>query len=158
LSLYLQQIGRALRTSAGKDCAIILDHVGNVSRHGLPDEDREWSLDGVKKRPCNTDGNAAGIRTCPMCFAIHKPAPHCPQCRHEYTQKERDALEIIEGELVELTTQQIQIQKKRESMAKKKDEWDCKTVEELTELGRSRGYHYPKEWAERKFSFRKKTA
>lgn len=158
LSLYLQQIGRALRIFAGKYCAIILDHVGNVSRHGLPDEDREWSLDGVKKRPRNADGNAAGIRTCPMCFAMHKPAFKCPQCGHEYSAKERASMEVVEGELVELTPAQMQIQKKRESMAKKKDEWDCKTVEELTELGRSRGYHYPKEWAERKFSFRKKSA
>lgn len=44
LGLYLQQIGRALRPYPGKENAIILDHSGNCLRHGLPDEEREWSL------------------------------------------------------------------------------------------------------------------
>lgn len=47
LCLYLQQVGRALRPYEGKT-AIILDHVGNHERHGLPDDDREWSLDSKK--------------------------------------------------------------------------------------------------------------
>ncbi|MFN4244505.1 MAG: DEAD/DEAH box helicase, partial [Tepidisphaerales bacterium] len=46
LGLYLQQVGRALRTAPGKEAAIILDHVGNSQRHGLPDDPREWSLLG----------------------------------------------------------------------------------------------------------------
>ena len=46
LALYLQQVGRALRTAPGKDRAIILDHVGNHLRHGLPDDPRDWSLLG----------------------------------------------------------------------------------------------------------------
>ena len=45
VALYLQQVGRALRPSPGKDRAIILDFAGNVARHGLPDEPRAWSLD-----------------------------------------------------------------------------------------------------------------
>ena len=35
--LYHQQFMRALRRQEGKDRAIIIDHVGNVVRHGLPD-------------------------------------------------------------------------------------------------------------------------
>ena len=49
LALYLQQIGRALRPSDGKT-AYILDHVGNIARHGLAETPREWSLDGVDKK------------------------------------------------------------------------------------------------------------
>ena len=45
LGLYLQQVGRAMRPYPGKEYTIILDHVGNVDRHGLPDEYREWSLE-----------------------------------------------------------------------------------------------------------------
>ena len=41
--LYIQQAGRALRPQPGKT-AIILDHVGNYTRHGLPDDNRFWSL------------------------------------------------------------------------------------------------------------------
>jgi superfamily II DNA or RNA helicase len=50
VSLYLQQVGRALRTFPGKEYAVILDHVGNVDRHGLPCVDREWTLAGGFKK------------------------------------------------------------------------------------------------------------
>ena len=50
LGLYLQQVGRVLRPAPNKAAAIVLDHVGNVTRHGFPDEHREWSLaDGVRR-------------------------------------------------------------------------------------------------------------
>jgi len=154
--LYLQQVGRALRPFEGKDYATILDHVGNCARHGFPDDDRDWSLEGMKKRPRNTDGNAAGIRSCPMCFAIHRPAPICPQCGHEYTAKERAEMEIQEGELVEVTREQRELMKRRAHVTRKKEEWDCHTVEELAELGRSRGYKFADSWAAKLFATRGK--
>jgi superfamily II DNA or RNA helicase len=49
VSLHLQMIGRCLRPQDGKQ-AVVLDHVGNTQRLGHHLEDREWSLDGVKKR------------------------------------------------------------------------------------------------------------
>lgn len=42
LAKYLQQVGRALRTSEDKNAAIILDNVGMYSRFGLPDARRHW--------------------------------------------------------------------------------------------------------------------
>lgn len=50
VSLYLQQIGRALRPVEGKEYAIVVDHTTNWVEHGLPDDEREWSLDGTEKR------------------------------------------------------------------------------------------------------------
>ncbi len=50
LGKYLQMIGRGLRPAPGKDFLILIDHVGNWRRHGLPDNIRTWSLDRVKKR------------------------------------------------------------------------------------------------------------
>jgi superfamily II DNA or RNA helicase len=47
LGRYLQMVGRALRPSPNKDHAMIIDLAGNWDRHGLPDDDRVWSLDGV---------------------------------------------------------------------------------------------------------------
>lgn len=47
-ALAIQQEGRALRPQPGKT-AIILDHVGNYTRHGLPDDPREWSLSPILK-------------------------------------------------------------------------------------------------------------
>jgi len=47
LGLYLQMVGRALRLSKGKEYATILDHTGNIVRHGLPCQKRQWSLTGT---------------------------------------------------------------------------------------------------------------
>lgn len=51
VALYLQQVGRALRVAPGKEYAIILDHTQNWQLHGLPDEERAWSLSGAIERP-----------------------------------------------------------------------------------------------------------
>ncbi len=50
LTLYLQQIGRALRPKADGRPAVILDHAGNALRHGDPTAPRRWSLEGRPKR------------------------------------------------------------------------------------------------------------
>lgn len=50
LSLYLQMVGRALRPAPGKQAAIIIDHAGNVQRHGYPEATRRWSLYGRRVR------------------------------------------------------------------------------------------------------------
>lgn len=51
LTLYLQCVGRGMRPDAGeKRDLVILDHAGNIARHGYPDEDREWSLEGRDQR------------------------------------------------------------------------------------------------------------
>ncbi|WP_297067059.1 DEAD/DEAH box helicase [uncultured Duncaniella sp.] len=42
LALYLQQVGRGLRVSEGKEKTIILDNVGLYNYFGLPDVDRKW--------------------------------------------------------------------------------------------------------------------
>jgi DNA repair protein RadD len=76
LALYLQQIGRALRPSPGKNRATILDHTGNVFRHGLPDLEHSWSLDGRPKKKGKTL-----VRRCPGCGAlIPIAADECPHC------------------------------------------------------------------------------
>lgn len=50
LTLYLQMVGRGLRPADGKDQAIVLDHSNSVFVHGFPEQDREWTLDGIKKK------------------------------------------------------------------------------------------------------------
>lgn len=42
LSMYLQQVGRALRPAEGKDVALILDNVGLFNRFGFPSASRNW--------------------------------------------------------------------------------------------------------------------
>ena len=42
LSMYLQQVGRGLRPSEGKEEAVIIDNVGLYNRFGLPSANRQW--------------------------------------------------------------------------------------------------------------------
>lgn len=50
LSKFLQMVGRGLRPLKDKPYLILVDHVGNVKEHGLPDSRRKWSLDRVTRR------------------------------------------------------------------------------------------------------------
>ncbi len=79
LALFMQQAGRILRPFEGVS-PILLDHAGNVDRHGLPHEDREWSLTDKPKPK-----GAMPIKACPECFAmIPASLMVCPHCGHEF--------------------------------------------------------------------------
>lgn len=142
LGLYLQQVGRVLRTSPGKDHALILDHAGNVERHGLPDEEREWSLDGrANNRRSSKTGECATVRICPRCFAAQIPGRlACSYCGHTFELKPRE-VEQVEGDLIEVDPAIIRQRRARE-------QGKAQTLEELIEVGRSRGYKRPHAWAE----------
>lgn len=81
LGLFIQQTGRALRPLPGKT-AIILDHVGNYARHGLPDDQREWSLsERIQSRPEYRDDGRLVVRMCRECFFTYPTGPDvCPNC------------------------------------------------------------------------------
>lgn len=55
VSKYLQMVGRGLRPAPGKPHLILIDHVGNVTEHGLPDSLRRWTLDRIIKRQDKTN-------------------------------------------------------------------------------------------------------
>lgn len=102
LALHLQMIGRCLRPKADGSEAIILDHVGNVERHGFPTDVREWSLLGRDDRQRQERKQAPSVRTCPECYAaLPGGTPVCPSCGHEFAP-EVVAPEQEDGELVEL--------------------------------------------------------
>lgn len=50
LWLYLQMVGRGLRSAKGKEQGIILDHANSILQHGFPQEDRIWTLKGIQKK------------------------------------------------------------------------------------------------------------
>lgn len=135
-SLFLQQVGRALRPAPGKDRAIILDHVGNCLRHGMPDDDRDWSLEGVTaKHKAANDNDGPPIKQCEKCYAVFHASPVCPQCGHVHEIKGRK-LEEDGGELEEITEARaamIRAERKRE-------EREAKSLEDLQELAKKRGY------------------
>jgi superfamily II DNA or RNA helicase len=77
LALYLQMVGRDLRRKDdGGDC-LILDLAGNAEEHGLPEDEREWSL-AARGNPAAGD---PPVRYCHECNFMAHPAHHkCPQC------------------------------------------------------------------------------
>lgn len=104
--LYLQQFGRALRPLGGKSHGFLLDHVGNVKRHGLPDAVRNWSLDqdlrGTKRK--QVDPDVIPVTTCRQCFAAYEAIYRaCPYCGHEPDVGSRGAPEFVDGDLVEFS-------------------------------------------------------
>lgn len=100
LALQMQKWGRVLRY---KPCpALIFDHAGNVRLHGLPCQEREWSLKGRDKKDMNGE-KTIPVRQCTQCFFAHKPSPSCPNCGLVYPIQSRE-VEHIDGELVEINT------------------------------------------------------
>lgn len=146
LSMYLQQVGRALRK---KDYpAIILDHAGNSREHGLPDDERDWTLDNWKKKKKSEESEEAEerVRQCPVCYAVHKPTPTCPECNHVYKVEARE-IEERAGELEEVDVEEMRKRKKVE-------QGNANSVDKLTALGQSRGYKNPAAWARHVYNAR----
>ena len=101
LALFLQMVGRVLRPYQDKKEAIVLDYVGNVFTHGLPAQDRDWSLEG---RPRHRGGST--VKTCPKCFAaIPRSVDKCSYCHHRFVtaQKSRKIQDCCVGDFVEVT-------------------------------------------------------
>lgn len=80
-ALYIQQCGRGLRLSPGKESCLILDFASVVRTLG--------PIDDVQiKRPGKGTGDAP-IRICPECQAInHAAARVCVDCGHEFPEPE----------------------------------------------------------------------
>lgn len=128
--LYVQQFGRALRLmldaeAAGihmslsdamrlaaiakstKPHAIIIDHVNNVVRHGLPDKVTEWSLDR-RGRKSSGKSDAIPIRVCVECIAAYERVHKCcPYCGHYPEPSQRSSPVYVDGDLFELDAETL---------------------------------------------------
>jgi superfamily II DNA or RNA helicase len=138
LTLYIQQSMRCMRYQEGKR-AVILDHVGNVRRFGMPDDDREWSLETIKKK----QAVEFDIVSCELCFFTFpkigedgKRMSHCPKCgaplkKPKQTQKPNREMETDETTALEKVT---------EVHAIPAQPMQCRTYADLSAYGKSRGY------------------
>lgn len=127
--LYSQQFGRGLRlmlppelhatwdsftdeqrrayiAGSVKPKAIIIDHVGNWQRHGLPDKPREYSLDRRERASRKGPLDAIPLRTC---LALDCLQPYerilcaCPYCGTPAPAPAgRSSPEMVDGDLIEL--------------------------------------------------------
>lgn len=147
LTLFLQQVGRALRPYPGKDYAIIMDHAGNVLRHGLPDEPREWSLEGRIK---STEGPRISVRMCPQCFGVNRGnVSRCAYCDYVFLIEARE-VEHREGTLEEISGQLLL------KLKEKRKQGMATTFEQLRDLAISRGYKNPAGWGHMILNARRK--
>jgi len=103
LPLYIQQFGRAMRTMEGKTHAIIIDHVRNVERHGLPDSPRSWDLNSRDRKASTRDPDLMPVRTCRECLAVFESwNKECPFCGWKYEALPCGNIEHVEGVITEL--------------------------------------------------------
>lgn len=153
LALYLQMVGRILRIAPGKDEALILDHVGNVLRHGLPDSDREWTLDGKASRP-----TAPVVRQCPECFAAFHPARSCPECGYVFPIKNaRKAKKEVAGDLVEIGGSDVHRYQHWLVNAPLAEVMQGRhTLDQIEEVRKARGYHH--QWSRHQLKLRGRRA
>lgn len=125
--LYVQMFGRVLRlmidmnlhpnwnyytadqrlhaiATSGKTHGMIIDHVGNVVTHGLPDAPREWSLERRDKRAKSEDDDVIPLKSCPSCTLVYERYKKaCPECGHVPEIADRSGPEFVDGDLSELS-------------------------------------------------------
>lgn len=107
-ALFSQQFGRSLRPMKGKNHAIIIDHVGNVLRQGLPDRDRNWSLEPGSRRGRRGDNDdGIPVTNCSKCsFCYERTKKVCPECGHKEVIYGRE-IDFVDGDLTELTPEKL---------------------------------------------------
>lgn len=107
LAEHIQLFGRGLRisTETGKQDCLVLDHSGNCARffqecEGFFDFGASELDDGKKREKPKPKKKESEPVKCPECNALHKPAPACPCCGHEYPA--RLSVQHVPGTLKEL--------------------------------------------------------
>lgn len=131
-SSHIQQLGRVLRPSAGKDFALWLCHSGNVLRFnadtvdlfangvsGLDDGKLEAK---ARKEP---DQDEKDLIKCAGCGYVLPPrAVVCPACGHE---RKRKPVEEVAGTMVMVGSKQVPATGKHAFLARRDDVW-CQLV------------------------------
>jgi superfamily II DNA or RNA helicase len=104
--LYVQMFGRVLRPAPGKLFGMVIDHVGNVLRHGgPPDIPRVWTLDNLSDRRPRAahDDDEIPLRPCANCTRPYERfLSACPYCGHQPVPADRSAPEFVDGNLMQI--------------------------------------------------------
>lgn len=101
--LYVQILGRALRTAEGKDAALILDHSDTTQRLGFVTDIFQEHLDDGKERVQMPSRRVPPLpKECKSCgFLSSLRLPECPNCGAK--QSITSGMLECDGELVEVT-------------------------------------------------------
>ena len=134
LVIHIQSTMRCMRYRPNKK-AIILDFVGNFERHGLPDDDREWTLEKIRKvRVSKNEEPQVLIRNCPNCFKVY-PASlglTCPYCKSEVGKTKAEIEYDTQQELIKIEA--------FERKTKRMEVGMCQTRKDLEAIAKERGY------------------
>lgn len=141
LVIHIQSTMRCMRYKPNKR-AIILDFVGNFERHGLPDDDREWSLESIKRPRSTTTEPKILTRTCPNCYKVYqaKLGLKCPYCNSIVSKTKKEIEYDKQQELIKVEA--INRKKKRMEVGR------SQTRDELERIARERGYKRSWVWVQ----------
>lgn len=79
--LWVQMLGRGMRTSPGKTNCLVLDFARNSDRHG--------PIDKIKAKDKEKGSGEAPVKECPRCYCIcHAAVRYCPDCNYEFPPPE----------------------------------------------------------------------
>ncbi len=133
LNLFIQMSMRCMRYVEGKT-AYIYDFCCNCYEHGLPDDDRTWTLDVRTSMARNKNSEPdILVRQCQHCMRVYSGTGRvCPYCEHDNGKTAREIEEDKKAELIEI---------------KKNEVNSARTLNELIAIGRARGYKNPVYWA-----------
>jgi superfamily II DNA or RNA helicase len=147
--LYVQMIGRGLRTAPGKDHCLILDHSDTTLRLGFVTDIHQNQLDDGTARRVAVERKAPEPKECPSCHFLRPPKVRvCPACG--FVPEVRSQIEVDDGELHELTRDK-KLKKHQYSMVEKQ-RWYSQLVLHADLRGYKNGWAY---WAYRdKFGVR----
>jgi len=138
LTIYLQQSGRCNR--GGQGVARVFDHVQNWREHGLPDDDREWSLKGriAKKRDAS---GGFSVWDCPECWAVNRSTNEtCIACGMDKPREIR-------------ITEQVEARLELITAADRKEIHDlCETIEDYKQFAKI--HRKPPTWAAYQWAMR----
>lgn len=109
--LHIQMAGRVIRLFNNKSDAVMLDHAGNIERHGRIENFSvpQTMAELIKKteKGSREDCFQGADVTCESCGLVYpRLQPFCPECAHRRTKK---VLTVIEGELQELTIGELDV-------------------------------------------------
>ena len=140
--LFVQIVGRGLRTCDGRDDCLIFDHSDTIARLGLPDEIHYDSFPWEPAEEAEAAKRKEALpKACPQCAYLKPPRTlKCPCCGFETAPASK--IQCAEGELSEVGSKR---KPKEQADMETKQKW----LSGLIFIARERGYKDG--WASRKY-------